>query len=372
MAFIDVIKYEATNDMLVFKHPITDFNKKAKLIVHENQEAIVFMNGEAQKLYPPGKYELESDNIPGVKHVIAMFSGGELANHCEVYYINKLRFANIPWVTSKMDIQDTTIRNYYAFWAQGYFSVRIENACKLFSIIGGNNFYSVESLKEYFKEPIASLVREAVSLAMNQQGISYGEINSHNSKLSAEVKTKVKPLFEDIGLSLEDFRFESVNVEKDEEFEKHRSHLGERSGQDIQGYTYDKKRTFDVLEKQAENQAAAGAASAVAAGVGFGSGIGQVYNGMVGQVAQVIGNPMVNHGQGVNAGNHMAGIVQPHMVQETAVSYCENCKNPIQSEWKYCPYCSSEIVANKRCPSCNADIPLGVQIKFCPNCSTKL
>ena len=70
MALIDVIKYEGSSDVLVFKHPLTDFNTKAQLIVHEKQEAIVFMDGEARTLYTPGRYELKSKNLPGVKHAL--------------------------------------------------------------------------------------------------------------------------------------------------------------------------------------------------------------------------------------------------------------------------------------------------------------
>ena len=81
MAIIDVIKYEGSNDVLVFKHPTVDFNRKAQLIVHEKQEAVVLMNGEAVGLYAPGRYDLESKNLPGVKHFVALISGGELANH---------------------------------------------------------------------------------------------------------------------------------------------------------------------------------------------------------------------------------------------------------------------------------------------------
>ena len=101
MAIIDVIKYEGTKDVLVFKHPIIDFNRNAKLIVHKKQEAVVLMNGEVVGPYIPGCYDLESKNLPGVKHIIALISGGELANHCEVYFFNKLIFSNIPW-TFKM------------------------------------------------------------------------------------------------------------------------------------------------------------------------------------------------------------------------------------------------------------------------------
>ena len=73
MALIDVIKYEGSSDVLVFKHPLTDFNTKAQLIVHEKQEAIVFMDGEARTLYTPGRYELKSKNLPGVKHIVVRF-----------------------------------------------------------------------------------------------------------------------------------------------------------------------------------------------------------------------------------------------------------------------------------------------------------
>ena len=72
MAIRDIIRYEGTNDVLIFKHPTVDFNKKAQLTVHENQEAIVVMNGEMKDVYGPGAYELESENIAGIKHVEAL------------------------------------------------------------------------------------------------------------------------------------------------------------------------------------------------------------------------------------------------------------------------------------------------------------
>ena len=62
MAIIDVIKYEGGNETLVWKHPREDYNAAAQLIVHETQEAIVFSDGQASKIYLPGKYTLQSDN----------------------------------------------------------------------------------------------------------------------------------------------------------------------------------------------------------------------------------------------------------------------------------------------------------------------
>ena len=46
-----VIKYEGDNSTFVWKHPMEDFNTSTQLIVHESQEAIFFMNGQALDLF---------------------------------------------------------------------------------------------------------------------------------------------------------------------------------------------------------------------------------------------------------------------------------------------------------------------------------
>ena len=375
MAIRDIIRYEGTNDVLIFKHPTVDFNKKTQLTVHENQEAIVVMNGEMKDVYGPGSYELESENIAGIKHIVALFSGGELANHCEVYFVNKLLFANVPWVTTTMDIQDKTIGNYYSFWAEGFFNVKVNNSYDLFSIIGNADYFTTDNLKEHFSSIITSAASEMLSIAMNQEGISYGEINSHLSKLSKKVRDRIEPEFKSIGLSLEEFRFKPISIEKDEEYNKHRGHLGERSGQQIEGYTYDKKRMYDVMEKQAENQGAGGAAASMMSGAGFGYGIGQVYGGMVGNAAGAAFNSQMNNPNfAMSNNNSQAGIVHPHQVEESmnTKNTCSNCKKEIQPEWLCCPWCGQDLVIEKTCPCCGKVLPNVEGIKLCPYCKTKL
>ena len=374
MAFRDIIRYEGGNDVIVFRHPTVDFNKKTQLDVRDKQEAIVYMNGSAKGLYTTGTYILESDNIAGVKHLVALFSGGELANHCEVYFINKLLFDSIPWVATQMDIQDKTMGNYYSFWPQGYFSVRVENSYKLFEIIGHEECFTTDSLKEYFKERITSITREVLSIAMNQEGLSYGEINSHLTSLSEKVLVRIKPAFEKIGLILDEFRFDSVNMEKDAEYDKHRGHLGERTGQKIEGYTYDKKRMYDTLEKQAENQSGSGAAGAMMTGAGYGIGMGQVYSGMVGGAAKAAFNSSQGN-VGCSGVDSHVGIVHPHKIDEVLSHNslkCKRCGKELQPGWNCCPYCGEVTGDEKRYPHCGEAIPNGMDIRFCPSCQNKL
>ena len=315
-------------------------------------------------IYDPGTYELESENLPGIKHIIALFSGGELANHCEVYFINKLRFTSIPWVTTVPDIEDKTIENYFPFGAEGYFNVKVSNSYDLFSIIGNADYFTTDNLKEHFSSIIASAVNEIVSIAMNQKGISSGEINAHLSELSRQVCNRIEPEFKNIGLSLEEFRFTTISIKKDKEYNAHREQLTARGGQEIEGYTYAEKRKLDIEEKKAENQ-----------GAGFGYGGGQVYGGRLGDVAGAACNfRMSNPSVAMSNKNSRAGIVHPHPIEESfdIKKICNNCKRKIQPKWLFCPWCGQDLVTEKVCPCCRKILPSVEGIKLCPYCKTKL
>lgn len=54
MEIAELIKYEGNNETFVWKHPCEDFNSFTQLIVHESQEAIFFMNGQALDLFGAG------------------------------------------------------------------------------------------------------------------------------------------------------------------------------------------------------------------------------------------------------------------------------------------------------------------------------
>ena len=58
-----VIKYEGDNSIFVWKHPLEDFNSGTQLIVHESQEAVFFMNGQALDSFQAGRYTLSTENL---------------------------------------------------------------------------------------------------------------------------------------------------------------------------------------------------------------------------------------------------------------------------------------------------------------------
>ena len=98
MEIAEVIKYEGDNSTFIWKHPCEDFYTSSQLIVHESQEAIFFMNGQALDLFGPGRYTLETQNVPVMKKMQLIPTDGVSPFHCEVYFINKTEQMAIKWV----------------------------------------------------------------------------------------------------------------------------------------------------------------------------------------------------------------------------------------------------------------------------------
>ena len=99
MGIIDVIKYEGNNDVLIYKHPETDFNLGSQLIVHESQEAVFFRDGRALESFGPGKHTLETQNIAKFKDSINTLANGQSVFHSDVYFINLTTELGVRWGT---------------------------------------------------------------------------------------------------------------------------------------------------------------------------------------------------------------------------------------------------------------------------------
>ncbi len=90
MAVAELIKHEGNNNVFIWKHPSEDFNSMTQLIVHESQEAIFMMNGQVLDIFGPGRYTLETQNIPMVGGILkSLVRGKDSPFHAEVYFVNK-------------------------------------------------------------------------------------------------------------------------------------------------------------------------------------------------------------------------------------------------------------------------------------------
>ena len=313
----EIIKYEGDNSTFIWKHPCEDFNSLTQLIVHESQEAIFFMNGQALDLFGPGRYTLETQNIPKVGKVLNRATGDKTPFHCEVYFINKTEQMSVKWGT---DSKVTYIEPSYGFpisiGASGEMSLRAENSRKLLlKLVGTENCLGQQKLVSFFRAFLMTRVKTYIAQYMKNNAVSIFEIDEHLTAFSESLHSKLAPDFSDYGISLERFFVtQVVKPDGDRQYEKFKE-LHFRQYADIaeaklrqqtdliyaqteaqkvvidsqaqatkraqEGYTYAQERGFDVAEKVAQNEAV-GQFTNMGVGLGTMAGVGGAVGGMVG------------------------------------------------------------------------------------------
>ena len=354
----DIIKYEGDNSTFIWKHPCEDFNSLTQLIVHESQEAIFFMNGQALDLFGAGRYTLETQNIPLIGKALNRATDDKTPFHCEVYFINKTEQMNIKWGTdSRVQYIEPTYGFPLSIGASGEMSLRAEDSRKLLlKLVGTERYLGQQQLTNYFRSFLMTRVKTYIAQVMKTNGINIFEIDENLAMFSNAIKNLLAGDFADYGVSLE--RFFVTNVVKpdgERQYEKFKE-LHFRQYADIaeaklrqkteiinaeteaqktiidskaqatkraqEGYTYQQERGFDVAEKVAENEAVGEFTNM---GVGFGTmaGVGGAVGGMVGgmmnETVNSAMNPSANAGSPDNMAEFKSKVEKLTMMKEAGL-----------------------------------------------------
>ena len=210
-----IIKYEGDNNTLIWKHPCEDFNALTQLIVHESQEAVFFMNGQALDLFGPGRHTLETQNTPRIGKFLNRATDGDTPFHCEVYFINKTVQMAINWGTdSKVRFLDPSVGFPVEIGASGKLNLAVCDSRKLLlklvgtmkGIAWGNGGYGfTQSVQDSFRPLIQTAVKEKLAVAIKEGKINLLEIDSKLGVLSEHLRISILPGFEEYGLTIPQF-----------------------------------------------------------------------------------------------------------------------------------------------------------------------
>ncbi len=387
MQIADLIKYEGDNNTFIWKHPCEDFNNLTQLVVHESQEAIFFMNGQALDLFGAGRYTLETQNIPLIGKALNRTTGDETPFHCEVYFINKTEQMAIKWGTdSKVQFIEPTYGFPLSIGASGEMTLRAEDSRKLLiKLVGTESVLGRQQLLSYFRSILNTRIKSYIAQVMRSEALNIFEIDQHLERFSDTIKKLLIRDFADYGVALEKF-FVSTIIRPDGErqYEKFKE-LHFRQYADIaeaklrqqvdiieaetdakrtiieakalaekrrtEGYTYGQERGFDVAEQVAQNEAV-GEFTNMGVGLGTMAGVGGAVGGMVGGMM-----------------NDAMGSVSNPSPNNTAASFCDNCGNPLSQGAAFCDNCGASVQKKSSCANCGFTFERAG--KFCPKCGSK-
>jgi len=321
MSIIDVIKYEGDNKTFISKFDGEDFNTSSQLVVHESQEAIFFLNGQALDLFGPGRHTLETQNIPVLNKIVNLPTGGVSPFHAEVYFINLVEQMGIAWGTnSRVQYMDPEFNFPLSIGASGEMALAVRDSRKLLvKLVGTEAVLSQEKLIQYFKAFLQARIKTVLANTIVDERLSIFQLDSKLEELSETLKKKLLPDFGEYGLELTQFLVTTVvKPDGDDIYERFkdlyfRQYADVREAQiqqqvgvieqetaakqtvieakataekrQIEGYTYQQERGFDVAEQMAQNEAV-GEFTNLGIGMGMIGGVGAPVAGMVGGVMQ--------------------------------------------------------------------------------------
>ena len=404
---IDIIKYEGGNDVLIYKHPKTDFNLGTQLIVHESQEAVFFKDGKAQESFGPGRHTLETNNLPRVTKHLNEMAGGNVF-HAEVYFINLTTELGVKWGTdSKIRMYDPISGLHLEIGACGTFNIKVSDGRKLLVKVVGttNGFeqkeifgsvgYMVNQSVGQFRGLIVSKVKSYLAKAIRENDIDILEVDEHIDELSEILRKQVNEVLDEYGLEMPEFfitniatpdddpnfrklkeqhaarylkvqeqRIRKAELEAAQEADVVAAETGakvkvitaqaeaeayklqaeaEAAEMKMKGYTYSEETTRIVGKAAAENESGGGVSSVASDVVKAGVGIG-VGVQVAGKVMEAV-KPAVS-----NIGDNTWECPVCHHKGNKG-KFCEECGYKREEEWA-CPECGTTGLKGKFCPNC--------------------
>lgn len=384
MAIVDIIKYEGDNKTFVWKYPKTDFNTGAELIVHESQQAIFMANGEVLDVFNAGKHILETGNLPGIKRVMALSTGGRIAFHAELYFINLTEQMAIKWGTdSKIQYMDPEYNFPLEIGACGEMNLAVANSAKLLvKVVGTEKNLSQEQLTKYFRAFLMNRIKSMVPSIIIEKKINIFNMDQYLSEISDALKEKLNDDFFDYGVSLKQFlittvvkpdydrnylKFKDLHYRKytdvaeaelqqklaiiDQQTKAQRTVIEAEAiakKRELEGYTYQQEKGFEVAKEMAKNEAV-GQLNNVGIGLGMMTGVGGTVGSQVGAMA-----------------TGALGTVSEQMKPKV---FCRNCGKQLSSDSIFCDKCGTKVEQKKICINCGNE--LAADSMFCNKCGTK-
>ena len=346
-------------DLYVWKWPSDELGTWTQLVVSESQEAVLLKDGIKVRVFGPGRYTLDTANIPILSELFKI-PFGESPFKASIWFINKTFTLDVPWGTSDpIQLQDPKYGVMLPVRARGQFGVQIEDSAKfLIKIAGTRSKIDRDTLISEFKGIVLEQVKGVIAGKLVKDNISILHVNAHLKDISDAVQGGVELDFSEFGVKVVKFKIVSISTPEDDSAVKQlKAALAKKAEMNIVGYSYQQERSFDTMEGAAKNPGAPGS-GLMGAGIGLGMGLG-------------LGGAMGN------ATTKMTDQMQFNQPQPTAT--CSKCSTAIPAQTKFCPSCGFAVAQASQpqtaeqgvtCDKCGKKFPQGT--KFCPDCGNKL
>ena len=333
--FIDIIQWtESDEGVLTWRFPMQEMEIQngASLTVRQSQMAVFVNEGRIADVFGPGQYKLTTQTLPVLTYLMNWDKLFESPFKSDVYFFSTRLQTNQRWGTANpITIRD---KEFGAVRLRGFgiYSYMVGDPAKFHTKVSGTReIYRVADLEGQLRNTIVGQVSDAFA----QSQIPFLDMAANQVELAAAMTEQLKPVFTDLGLSLESFVVENLSLP--EELQKR---LDERISMNMIG-DMGRYTQFQVAQSM---PIAAGNEGGGAAGIGAGLGAGMA---MAQTMMQAMRPPDPNAPagggapQGTPAGGAAgaAGGAGAAGAAGAETKFCLECGKPMPRKAKFCPEC---------------------------------
>ncbi len=153
MALIDVVKWEAAADQIVWKFPNSELSTMTQLIVNESQTAILFKDGKRLDSFGAGRHTLSTNNIPLLNKLVNLPFGGKSPFAAEVWFVNRAVPLDLKWGTpTPLQLEDPQYGLVVPVSAFGQMGIRVKDPAQFVTgVVGTLLNFGTRAVLDYFK-----------------------------------------------------------------------------------------------------------------------------------------------------------------------------------------------------------------------------
>ncbi|MCL2497099.1 MAG: SPFH domain-containing protein [Symbiobacteriaceae bacterium] len=362
--FINVIEWSTPDkETLVYRFDTQgrEIMMGAQLTVRETQVAIFINEGQLADLFPPGRYDLNTENMPVLTLLKSWKYGFNSPFKAEVYFVNTMQFTDRKWGTSNPVMMRDADFGMLRLRAFGGYAFRVNDPVKFVSeVIGTNGLYKVSDIDDYLRNHAVSAVSEAIAKAQ----IPALDIAMHYSEIGEATKGVLSSQIADIGLTFTNFFIENISLPPEVE-----KAMDTRTSMGVMGdlNRYTQFRAAEAIGEAAKNP---GGGAALGVTMGAGQVMGQVMAQAMSASATAPTAPATTPTPTVPATIPTPAAPTAGLSTAPPLVTCPHCGKQV-TEGKFCMECGNPLpAAVPTCAHCGTVATPGA--KFCPECGKPL
>ncbi len=349
-----VARPDAAKAQVVWKHPDPTIPMKAQLTVEADEKAVFFRDGKIVRVLDPGRYTLDTSNLPFLSNLVDSFTGGNVFI-AEVFFVNVREHPGIKFGGRIGHVEDPKSGVPVETMVHGEFSFRVTDPEKL--IVGLVGMGRAESfmVASWMKEQVLKVLRDRIAelCVKNKWPLLDVTSGAYTEEIEQTVLGAMADHVDDYGIEIRRLGNFAIAIDDADAANLKRLYTDAAYLRTVGG--------VGAYQQFAAGKAMMGAGEGMAKGGGPGGGGGDALGGAGLGVGFAMAQMLVRD----SSGGQTLAPAAPGVV-------CGACGKAVPPG-RFCSGCGKELEkkpeANGFCSGCGS--PLAADAKFCAQCGRK-